>query len=40
MGAKRFVDWSFNHYLDIAHPAFATTGGKATTRTPTALPAA
>jgi menaquinone-9 beta-reductase len=22
MGAKRFVDWSFNHYLDIAHPDF------------------
>ncbi len=27
MGAKRFVDWSFNHYLDIAHPAFAAAGG-------------
>jgi flavin-dependent dehydrogenase len=23
MGAKRFVDWSFGHYLDIAHPSFA-----------------
>ncbi len=22
MGAKRFVDWSFNHYLGIAHPDF------------------
>jgi flavin-dependent dehydrogenase len=22
MGNKRFVDWSFNHYLDIAHPDF------------------
>jgi hypothetical protein len=40
MGAKRFVDWSFNHYLDIAHPGFATTGGKAATLAPTALPAA
>ena len=20
---KRFVDWSFNHYLNIAHPSFA-----------------
>ncbi len=27
MGNKRFVDWSFNHYLDIAHPAFAAAGG-------------
>jgi hypothetical protein len=24
MGAKRFIDWSFNHYLNIAHPDFAT----------------
>ena len=23
MGAKRFVDWSFGHYLDVAHPRFA-----------------
>jgi flavin-dependent dehydrogenase len=23
MQAKRFVDWSFNHYLNIAHPEFA-----------------
>jgi menaquinone-9 beta-reductase len=22
---KRFVDWSFNHYLNIAHPSFAET---------------
>ncbi len=27
MGTKRFVDWSFNHYLDIAHPEFATADG-------------
>jgi flavin-dependent dehydrogenase len=26
MGAKRFVDWSFGHYLDIAHPSFADSG--------------
>jgi flavin-dependent dehydrogenase len=26
MGAKRFVDWSFGHYLDIAHPSFAGSG--------------
>jgi menaquinone-9 beta-reductase len=24
-GAKRFVDWAFNHYLNIAHPSFAAT---------------
>ena len=23
-GAKRFIDWSFNHYLRIAPPEFAT----------------
>jgi flavin-dependent dehydrogenase len=22
---KRFVDWSFNHYLNVAHPSFAQT---------------
>ena len=26
MQAKRFVDWSFGHYLDIAPPSFAATG--------------
>jgi digeranylgeranylglycerophospholipid reductase len=26
MGAKRFIDWSFGHYLDIAHPSFAAAG--------------
>jgi flavin-dependent dehydrogenase len=26
MGAKPFVDWSFNHYLNIAPPSFATAG--------------
>jgi menaquinone-9 beta-reductase len=26
MQAKRFVDWSFNHYLGIAHPSFAGRG--------------
>ena len=24
MSAKRFVDWSFGHYLDVAHPSFVT----------------
>jgi hypothetical protein len=23
MGSQRFVDWSFDHYLNIAHPSFA-----------------
>jgi flavin-dependent dehydrogenase len=27
MGTKRFVDWSFNHYLNVAHPSFAAAGG-------------
>jgi digeranylgeranylglycerophospholipid reductase len=27
MGTKRFVDWSFDHYLNIAHPSFAASGG-------------
>jgi hypothetical protein len=27
MGHKRFVDWSFNHYLEIAHPRFALEAG-------------
>jgi len=22
MGSKRFLDWSFGHYLGIAHPDF------------------
>jgi flavin-dependent dehydrogenase len=26
MGTKRFVDWSFGHYLQIAHPDFVATG--------------
>jgi flavin-dependent dehydrogenase len=26
MSAKRFVEWSFNHYLDVAHPSFVATG--------------
>lgn len=26
LGAKRFVDWSFGHYLDVAHPSFAAAG--------------
>ncbi|MFZ0042798.1 MAG: NAD(P)/FAD-dependent oxidoreductase [Solirubrobacteraceae bacterium] len=28
MGSKRFVDWSFNHYLEIAHPRMVGDGGR------------
>jgi hypothetical protein len=24
MERKRFVDWAFGHYLEIAHPRFAS----------------
>ncbi len=34
MSAQRFVDWSFGHYLDVAHPSFAT--GDTRARTPVA----
>src|ERR1700729_2854399 len=27
MGTKRFVDWSFGHYLGVAHPDFVGAGG-------------
>ena len=26
MGTKRFVEWSFGHYLKIAHPDYALGG--------------
>jgi hypothetical protein len=26
MGTQRFVDWSFDHYLQIAPPSFASEG--------------
>ncbi len=29
IGAKRFVDWSFGHYLNIAHPNYAIAAGPA-----------
>jgi menaquinone-9 beta-reductase len=36
MGTKRFVDWSFNHYLNIAPPEFAEAPPeRAATRDPT-----
>jgi menaquinone-9 beta-reductase len=26
MAAQRFIDWSFGHYLKVAHPDFALGG--------------
>ena len=41
MGTKRFIDWSFNHYLDIAHPRFvAGAAPVGSRRTRAALPSA
>jgi menaquinone-9 beta-reductase len=40
MAAKRFVDWSFGHYLGIAHPDFVTAGRPATPVRSAALAAA
>ena len=43
MSAKRFVDWSFGHYLNVAHPSFAVAGGvpaRRAARTALAAPAA
>jgi menaquinone-9 beta-reductase len=28
MEARRFLDWAFGHYLEIAHPRFAATGAR------------
>jgi hypothetical protein len=35
MEHKRFVDWAFGHYLNVAHPAFVSSGspGRAAART-------
>ena len=30
MAAKRFLDWSFGHYLEIAHPRFVGAGPRRT----------
>jgi flavin-dependent dehydrogenase len=29
MDSRRFLDWAFGHYLDVAHPRFVTEGGPA-----------
>lgn len=36
MGAKRFIDWSFGHYLAIAPPEFAQEAGQARSPAPVA----
>jgi flavin-dependent dehydrogenase len=40
MAAKRFVDWSFNHYLDVAHPDFVAQSRPARAAARAALAAA
>src|SRR5579884_3248932 len=37
MGNRRFLDWSFGHYLEIAHPRFAAQGVAAPARVRAAL---
>ncbi len=32
LSSKKFVDWSFNHYLDIAHPDFVSAPSGSTSR--------
>ena len=32
MESRRFLDWAFEHYLEIAHPRFASNGGGVITR--------
>ena len=37
MQSRRFLDWSFNHYLEIAHPRFVAAGARPA-RTPVSVP--
>jgi hypothetical protein len=30
MESKRFLDWAFGHYLEIAHPRFVAAGPRPT----------
>jgi flavin-dependent dehydrogenase len=34
MQRKRFVDWAFDHYLELAHPRFASEGSSTPSRAP------
>ena len=36
MEAKRFVDWAFGHYLEVAHPQFVASGAPAPVTAPAA----
>jgi menaquinone-9 beta-reductase len=40
MQTKRFVDWSFGHYLNVAHPEFVASGAPARAASRAALAAA
>jgi menaquinone-9 beta-reductase len=40
IGAKRFVDWSFGHYLNIAHPDYVGVSGPAPVGTPLSVSSA
>ena len=36
--SKRFLDWAFGHYLEIAHPRFVAIGPPARARTGISVP--
>ena len=38
MQSRRFLDWAFGHYLEIAHPRFAAAGPRAPEPTPVSVP--
>jgi flavin-dependent dehydrogenase len=38
MQSKRFLDWSFGHYLEIAHPRFVAAGPRVDRRAPISVP--
>jgi digeranylgeranylglycerophospholipid reductase len=38
MQSRRFLDWSFNHYLEIAHPRFVAAGSPARALTRVSVP--
>src|SRR5205085_12253056 len=40
MRSKRFIDWSFGHYLNIAHPSFVESGPPAAVSTASLVPTA
>ena len=38
MQSRRFLDWSFDHYLEIAHPRFAAAGPRRSALTQISVP--